>query len=142
MIDEFFSTIKTAFVLVVIAIVIIIVIVAIVKGKEYFEDKEQERKRKEEILDGINQIKAASKRWERKHQLNFMDYLAKEYNRLEECRHKPVGAGYATQTVIMANISGNIEYFSIDLEGLQDLYYYINNNLNSQSNNGANLRMR
>ena len=106
------------------------------------KDKEQERKRKEEILDGINQIKAASKRWERKHQLNFMDYLAKEYNRLEECRHKPVGTGYATQTVIMANISGNIEYFSIDLEGLQDLYYYIKNNLNSQSNNGANLRMR
>lgn len=67
MIDEFFNIAKTTFTLVIIAIIIIIVVVAIIKGKEYFGDKEREKKRNEEMRDGINQIKAASRRWERKH---------------------------------------------------------------------------
>lgn len=142
MIDEFFNIAKTTFTLVIIAIIIIIVVVAIIKGKEYFGDKEREKKRNEEMRDGINQIKAASRRWERKHKLSYMEYLAEEYDKLEDCRHKPIGGGYATQTVIMANIGGNIEYFSIDLDGLSEVYHFINDNLDSQSNSGANLRMR
>lgn len=76
-------------------------------------------------MDGINKIKVASKHWKRDHKWNFMNYLAEEYNKLEDCKRKPVGRGYATETVIMANINGNIDYFSVDLDALHDLYHYI-----------------
>ncbi len=142
MIDEFFSTIKTTFTLIVIAIVIIIVVVAIKKGKEYFEDKERERKRDQELRDGINTIKSASKKWDRNLKINFMKYLSEEYDSLEDCRHKPIGGGYATQTVIMANVDGKIEYFSIDLAGLQELYNYIKSNINNYPSDSANTHLR
>lgn len=125
MIDDFFNIIKTAFILVAVAIVIIIIIVAIVKGKEHYEYKERKRKDKQEMLDGISRIKKASKHWNRERKLNYMDYLAEEYNKLEKAYNKPFGEGWACETIIMTSINGNMEYFSADLEALYDLYHYI-----------------
>lgn len=142
MIDEFFSIVKTTFTLVVIAIIIIIVVVAIKKGKEHFEDKERERKRDQELRDGINTIKSASNKWDRNHKISYMKYLSEEYDSLEDCQHKPIGGGYATQTVIMANINGKIEYFSIDLDGLRELYHYIKGSISNTPNNSVNTHLQ
>lgn len=130
MLDSLFDSIKFFFTFTIIAFVVIIIIVAIIKGKEHYKYKESKRKNEEEMLNGINKIKTASKRWNRELKLNYMDYLAEEYDKLEKANNKPFGEGWACKTVIMANINGDIDYFSADLDALYDLYHYIDRNLN------------
>lgn len=130
MFDSLFESIKVFFTIAIIGIIAIIVIVAIVKGKEHYEYQERKRKDEEDIRDGVNKIKAASKRWSRELKLNFMNYLSEEYNKLEDANNKPFGQGWACETVIMANINGDIDYFSVDLEALRELYHYIKGILN------------
>lgn len=125
MLDSLFDSIKFFFTFTIIGIVVIIVIVAIIKGKEHYRYMENKRKNEQDMIDGINKIKTASKRWSREIKLNYMNYLAEEYNKLEEKTHKPFGEGWACETVIMANINGEMDYFSADLDALYDLYHYI-----------------
>lgn len=125
MLDSLFDSIKFFFTFTIIGIVVIIVIVAIIKGKEHYEYNERKRKDKQEMLDGINRIKTESKHWNRERKLNYMDYLAEEYNKLEKAYSKPFGEGWACETIIMTSINGDMEYFSADLEALYDLYHYI-----------------
>lgn len=130
MFDSLFESIKVFFTIAIIGIIAIIVIVAIVKGKEHYEYQERKRKDEEDMRDGVNKIKAASKRWSRELKLNFMNYLSEEYNKLEDANNKPFGQGWACKTIIMANINGDIDYFSVDLEALRELYHYIKSIVN------------
>lgn len=125
MLSELFSTIKTAFTLM-IFIIAIVVAVGVIRGinehreAEKRREREQQRKHKD-----INRIKSASKRWTREHKIYFMQEIAKEYNRLAECQRKPVGQGYACKTIIMANIDGDLQMISMDLQGLNEVYSYL-----------------
>jgi len=125
MIDEFFDVVNASFTFVIVVIIVTVVIAAIVKGREYYKDKKQKRKIEQEMCEGVNKIKAASKYWSKEQKVNYMNYLSEEYDRLEEAKNKPFGQGWACKTVIMANIDGDMDYFSVDLEALRELYYYI-----------------
>lgn len=125
MFDSLFESIKVFFTIAIIGIIAIIVIVAIVKGKEHYEYQERKRKDEQDIANGVSKIKAASKHWSRDVKLNYMNYLSEEHERLEACQRKPVGGGYATKTVIMASINGEMDYFSVDLDAIYDLYHYL-----------------
>lgn len=75
------------------------------------------------MIYGINRIKTA--RNIGIENVNYMDYLAEEYNKLEKANYKPFDEWWACETILMTIINGNIEYFSADLESLCDLYHYI-----------------
>ena len=103
MFDSLFDSIKFFFIFTIIAIVVIIVIVAIVKGREHYKYTQRQKANEQRIFDNVRKIKEESKKWKKSHKLNFMNYLAEEYNDLKEASSKPFGAGWACETVIMGN---------------------------------------
>ena len=106
---------------------IVILIFIIIRIKEWYDYREDERKHKEEIQRNIDKIIEASRKWSIQEKINNANNFLDHYERLLECQKKPVGAGYATETVITVFVNGKLENFEIDINGLYTLYRYMKN---------------
>lgn len=128
MFEDLLNSVKSFFTFVIIALVIIVIVVAIVKGREHYRYEERKREDEMKMKSNVVRIKNASQKWTRDHKVYFMNEIAEEYNKLQDAQNKPIGQGWACKTMIMANIDGKLEYFSLDLDSLYDLYYYLEQN--------------
>lgn len=117
---------------VVVAGFIVILIFIIAKVKEWYNYKENERKNKEKISRNTDEIIEASKKWSTQVKISNCNYFSEEYERLRKCQEKPVGAGYATSTIITVYINGKMQYYDMDIDGLYTIYNYLKNDIDGK----------
>lgn len=137
MFDEFFSLLKTSFIVGVIITLVVVVIAVAVKYNEHSKDKERQEKETEEIYKSIRKIKQESQKWSVEEKRGFLERLSQEYQDLQNTKNK---VGFSTQKVIMVVINNEIEYCTIDANAVSELYYYIKDQLDEQPNNSNNQR--
>lgn len=128
MFDRLFENMKTGATWGLVIGIIVAAIILIVKGSGYLKEKENEKRTKEKIQNGIDEVKTETLKWSSDQKSKFMDYLSEEYNSLEAYTHK-TGIEYADKTIISVYVNNELKHYEIDLKGIRDLYLYLEKRL-------------
>jgi hypothetical protein len=125
MFGELIDMIKLAFGLTIV-IGIVVIVAGVIRGMNAKARIGDERWK---MREDISKIKSASKRWSREQKIHFLGEVGEKYNRLAVCKRNPMGNGYASKTFVLVNIDGDLQMISMDMQGLHEVYCFINETL-------------